>query len=208
MFPVPVPAECFLRGTLGDLDFSKCQPTVRSGISDFLESSAQAGAGQGSRKHTPPKFCRPAGSTAHREQGTAEGKGEPPAACAHPALTGPGRGRGASQPSGAERRMASWCNGWPLRPGSGALPLARPPSARPGSLLRDCGPLPATQHKSKHQSQPPTHGGSFPCTPNGLAQASPTQYLQEVEDHPPEHSMEHFPAALAPWRYFRSKRTK
>lgn len=40
MFPVPVPAECFLRGTLGDLDFSKCQSTVRSGISDFLESSA------------------------------------------------------------------------------------------------------------------------------------------------------------------------
>ena len=102
-------------------------------------------------------------------------------------------GRGASRQSAAGRRAASWCNGWPGWPVSGALPPARPPSVPPNSDHSGSGPLPATGHRASEKgclsvAHPPNHSGSPPCP----------SYLQEVEDHPSKQGVEHLPATLTP----------
>lgn len=115
----------------------------------------------------------------------AQGQEASPSACLPPRLTVPGRGRGASRQSAAGRRVASWCNGWPAWPASGAPPRARPPSAPPNSPPRGHGPLPATAQQLRTEifsSGPlPPPFWAFPCT---SLPASPTPTHRNMDTLP------------------------
>lgn len=102
--------------------------------------------------------------------GPRQGNLKPAPLPTHRGLTVPGRGRGASLLCAAGRRAASWCNGWPEWPASGAPPRAHPPSAPVGCPHPGTGCLPAqgtgsSQGGRDHQlaSHPPSR---FLLTPN------------------------------------------